>query len=441
MPNMSVKTESRVASRGRLRTVVPAALAVVLAVSAVVVWTAWSRRVRAKSAERVAAVDAALRARDFGAARAVVDAWNAERPRDAEAAYQRARVEVAADIPQAALDGIDEAVRRGYDPARCVVLRAVILARGGKLDEAEPVLSREFREAAVLDPEVAEGLTRIYLSTFRLPAAGAVLDRWVKDAPDDARPYLYRIEVDQRTDVEPAVQISHYRMALKRDPGLDKARLGLADKLRDAQRTEEALAEYEAYLKRKPKSVEAHVGAGEAALRKGDLAAAVSHFDAALALNPREPVALRELALIDMRANRFARARDRLKTVVEVDAYDPEVRLSYARALKMSGDEAGAKGQMDVLERLRKDHAEMADLRKKLVLDGKNLDLRIDAARWLLDHGHEAEGLEWTALVLREHPNHPRTCALLADYYRRTGNVGLANFYKLSAEQDANSKK
>ena len=42
--------------------------------------------------------------------------------------------------------------------------------------------------------------------------------------------------------------------------------------------------------------------------------------------------------------------------------------------------------------------------------------------------------------ILREHPNHPRTCVTLADYYRRKGNVGLANFYKLSAGQDANAK-
>lgn len=415
--------------------------AVVLALAAAAVGAlAVNSRGRARRLAYVERIQTAMGHREYEIARTTLDAWSAESPRDPEAFYQRARVEVAADQPQRALDAMEEAVKRGADPGPLSVLRAVLLARAGRFEEAEPILLAAYDDAKVLDPEVAEGLTRVYLTTFRLFPASKLLDRWISEAPDDARPYLYKIEVDTRGDVDPAVVIAHYRMALQRNPDLAKARLGLADKLRDNQRTDEALTEYETYLKGNPRSVDAHVGAGQVALRKGDLQKAINHFSAALDANPMEPIALRELALTDLRAGRFALARDRLTKVVQVDPFDPEVRMSYARALKMSGDEAGSKEQTAVVERLRKEHLKMADIRKALVLSPKSLDLRCDAAEWLLDHGHETEGLEWTALILRERPDHPKTCAVLTDYYRKKGNLGLANFYKMTARNQGAAK-
>jgi tetratricopeptide (TPR) repeat protein len=255
----------------------------------------------------------------------------------------------------------------------------------------------------------------------------------MKDAPGDGRPYLWRNEIDPRIDADAAVVIRNYRMALQRDPSLDKARLGLADKLREQQRSDEAEVEYDLYIKRNTKNVDGHVGAGQTSLQKGDVAAAVRHFNDALAIDPRDAVALRELALIDLRNGRYTQARDRLKTVIEVDPYDPEIHSSYARALKMSGDAAKALEENATTERLRKEHRRMNELRVKLVERPDDLALRNEAARWLLEHGHEAEGLEWTKLILSKQADHPETNALLAEYYRKRGNVGLANYYKMAA--------
>jgi hypothetical protein len=99
----------------------------------------------------------------------------------------------------------------------------------------------------------------------------------------------------------------------------------------------------------------------------------------------------------------------------------------------MTGDEAASREETAAVERLRKEHLEMADLRKALVARPTDLDLRFKAARWLIEHGHEAEGLEWTQLILRDRPGHPATCRLLSDHYRKKGNAGLANYYKFAA--------
>jgi predicted Zn-dependent protease len=60
-------------------------------------------------------------------------------------------------------------------------------------------------------------------------------------------------------------------------------------------------------------------------------------------------------------------------------------------------------------------------------------ELRSEAAVWMMKHGHEDEGVEWANLVLRSDPSHPAMNRLLADFYRKKGQIGLANFHEAHA--------
>jgi predicted Zn-dependent protease len=382
----------------------------------------------------------ALAARRYDQARTLIRRWAAESPRSGEPDYYQAVLEVEADRPAEALDAMRRSIARGYPEEPVLILRAVLLARAGQFEQAEPVLTRAFLSGAEPRAEVAEGLSRIYLKTFRLAETTKVLDSWMKAAPDDPRPYLLRNEVDQRINSEPAVLIRNYREALRRDPGLIVARLGLAEKLRETALVEEAETEYAALLGRDPKNVRGLVGAGQIALLQGDLVAATRHLEDALAIDPRDKVALREIGLIDMNSGRTARACDRFAAAVEVDPYDPEIRYSYSRALQMSGKTARAAEESAATERLKKEQQRIADLRQRLVQRPEDVELRSEAARWLIEHGHDKEGLEWTALILRQQPGHPSTCRLLADYYASRGNLGLANYYRLTATETPATK-
>ncbi|MFO0909159.1 MAG: tetratricopeptide repeat protein [Isosphaeraceae bacterium] len=408
-----------------------AALTVLLVLVGAIGWIVRERR---RIQELAAATRAAVARHDLAQAQTLIDRWIEARPGDGEPHALCARINLIRHDPAKVIESLDRAAERQYDPAAIALTRAILIARSGRSTEAIPILQRAFATPGPLDPEVADALVRAYLSSFQFGPAAYVLARWIKEVPDDARPYLYRNEIDQRSDATADVMIANYRMALQRDPNLDKARLGLADKLRDSQRSDEAEVEYQAYLERHPQSVEAHVGAGQIALRKGELAKAVEHFEAALRVDPKEPVALRELALIDVRSGAYDRACRRLETVIQVDPYDPEVHLSYSRALRFAGRTEEAKKEAETVERLRKDHQEMNDIRRAIVEKPNDLEIRLRAAKWLLDHGHDAEGLEWTQLTLKEHPGHPATCRMLEEYYRRKGNAGLANYYKLAAK-------
>ena len=59
--------------------------------------------------------------------------------------------------------------------------------------------------------------------------------------------------------------------------------------------------------------------------------------------------------------------------------------------------------------------------------------LRSAAAQWLMTHGHEQEAIDWANLVLAADPSHPGMNRLLADYYRKSGQIGLADLHEARA--------
>ncbi len=143
---------------------------------------------------------------------------------------------------------------------------------------------------------------------------------------------------------------------------------------------------------------------------------------------------MKELGQIDLRVGRFQKACERLRLLTEVEPFDHEVRYSYSQALKLAGDQAGAKAQAAQADRLRKEHDQIMQLRYDLRRRPDNLVARFQIARWLLDHGHDDEGLKWTHEVLRADPNHVPTHHLLAEYYgKRSDSAGLANYHRLRA--------
>ena len=148
------------------------------------------------------------------------------------------------------------------------------------------------------------------------------------------------------------------------------------------------------------------------------------------AVNPREPEALKELAQIDLRRGDFPSACKRLRSAIEIDPYDPDTHYNYAQALRLVGDHQQSKAEAELSARLRKEHQRMSDIRANLLKNPNDQQLRLEAARWLLEHGHDDEGLDWTKQILGAQPTHGPTHRLLADYYQRKGNIGLANYHR-----------
>jgi Flp pilus assembly protein TadD len=387
----------------------------------------------AQAAREALAGGRAVRARD------PLGRWLRARPNSAEAHALLAEIELAEADFGKVKPAFNEARALGYPEAKLERIRAIWLARLGRYAEAEPILTRLWESQPKTDPAVDEALARIFLKTYRLRKAQAVIERWIQDAPADGRPFLWLTEIDRRTEVDnPESWERHYREALRRDPELDPARHGLAESLRKVHRNEESAREYAHYLARHPDDPVALTGAGLNALELGNLAEAVQLLDRALALAPTNSAALKGRAEVDLQHGDLASAGRRLDQAVKANPFDDEALHVRARVRALLGDTAGAQADRAAFDRLKKDQAELLEMRSRLLDNPSDNDTRSKAAAWCLAHGREQDGLEWAMAVLANDPNHAPTCLLLANYYsQRPDGAGLANFYRLKAAAPA----
>ncbi|MHB1557223.1 MAG: tetratricopeptide repeat protein, partial [Isosphaeraceae bacterium] len=356
-------------------------------------------------------------------ASAALDRWLRSSPRSAEAHFLRARIAWERNDLPTVHEELDRARSLGYPERDMAGLLGLLLARTNQSSRAEPYLRTVFEASRSTDPRIADALARIYLGTFRLKEAEAVLDRWSREIPADARPYLLRVEVDRRLSRSSDAVAAGYREALRRDPSLDQARLGLAEVLRGAHRNAEAAEEYTVYLAHKPNDPLGYLGAGQNALEMGELEKAVEWLERSLELSPRNPVTLAARASVELRRNRFVAALGFLDRAVEVDPFDQANRFQRMLVLTRLGRREQAESERRAVERIRADQQEFQRISDALVASPVDPELRSGMARWLMAHGHEDEAVDWAKLVLADHASDPAMNRLLADYYRRRGQT------------------
>ncbi|WZP00349.1 tetratricopeptide repeat protein [Isosphaeraceae bacterium EP7] len=407
------------------------AVGMVLALAAVGVWHLGEipARTTARAARRAVADS------QFDEADATLGRWLLMRPRSAEAYYLKARVALARKKPQEAVAGLAAARALGYPAAPLDRLDAIIRANAGRHAEAEPVLRRVLEESKAPDPEAAEALARVYLETYRFQDAAVVIDRWMRDAPDDAKPYLWRTEVNSRLKKDSIAQIRDYRAALDRDPTLDRARLGLAGELRLAGRHAEAASVYDSYIDRNPDEPAGHLGAGLVALDRGDDASAILHLDRTLELAPVNSAALSARAAIAVRRREDTAALDLLDRAVRITPHDVEIRHRRGLCLARLGRRDEARAEQVVAARLREDAQRLGKLQLALVTNPGDLGLQGEIAHWMIEHGHEEEGIRWARKILDERPNDLEANRMMVEYHERGGSPGLANYYRLQAKE------
>jgi tetratricopeptide (TPR) repeat protein len=371
--------------------------------------------------------------RQFALAREPLARWLAARPSSGEAHYYRAYSALIVDDPADAIAAIERSRRLGFDSERLDCLTAIYQARASRYTLAEAPLKAAYRQGLPPRVEVAKELARIYLATYRLAQAAEVIAAWRALDSGDPQHYLWENEIATRSDADPSVLIRNYQAALDRDPSIAKAQLGLAQQLSKARRFDEADQAYQAYLKINPRDAAAYVGMGRNAFQQADIDAAIHQFEKALEVSPHDAVALKELAQIELRLGRFPKARERLELLTRIDPFDPDAHYALARVLKILGNEQRAREEGERAVQLRKEETEMVQWKETLLQKPADPAARFEVARWMLLHGHHDEGLRWTAEILRTDPRHAPTHRLLADYYQKQDNLGLANYHKLMA--------
>ena len=415
--------------QGRLasRPIICPALGLVLCLVAAFLSRQWSVYQYSRAAQR------ALATGRYEVAERPLDQWLRARPGDPEAHYHKARFAIA----RGNLPALEQSLRRaealGLPASRLGYLRALFAAQLGGHQEVEPVLRAAFERSAGPDAQLDEALARLYLESYNIPQAHLVIERWLHDAPQDPKPFLWRAEIDSRVEGRSSSLLSDYREALKRDPNLAKARLGLADQLRQAHKNSEAASEYRAYLALKPSDAEGYLGAGRNALELGDDESAQHYFARVLELDPKNALVHRQCAEIDLRRGAVESALRRLDEAVRLDPYDATSRYTRALALRRLGRVEEARIEQAAEKRLKESYMRLTEMQDYLVRHPEDRDTQCAIASWMFEHAHDAEAIRWCQKILKEDPGHARANRLLAEYYERQGKHGTANYYRLNA--------
>lgn len=360
----------------------------------------------------------------------LVERWIARRPSSAEAWIWRTRLALATRRPAEASEGLRKAEEFRGDQPRIDLLRAIALGQSGDFARAEPVLREAFNAQGDPDPLLDETLARIYLESYDMARAGSVIIRWMRDAPGDPKPFLWRAEVDTRTGNIDRL-LTDFQEALTRDPNSAPARLGLAEQLRVAHRNAEATAAFAAYLELKPDDAVGHLGAGRNAAELDETDIAFPHLEKAIAITPNDPLACRSIAELLIRKGELTAALAHLDRAVATDPFDLEVRHSRGLVLARLGRNEEAEADQAKAKQFRVELDVLLTAQAKLVRIPNDRESQVSIMTWMFAHGKAQEGERWAKNLLREVPNQPDACRLLAEYYDKSGQPGLANSYRI----------
>ena len=386
-------------------------------------------------------IQRALRDRRFAEASKAVEDWKAASPRSAEPEYWKARLALANGRPEEFNAALKEAEALGLERSRCDLLKALSTALSGRFTEVELWLRDNFNANTLGDPDplVMDALAAGYLGMYDMPRAALVINRWIAACPNDPVPYLRRAEIDSRKSDGKAL-IVDYREALKRDPGLSKARLGLAEALREAHQVDEAAALIAEYLKGHDDDPAGHLCAGRIALERSLTVEAIGQLELAITLAPENSLAHKSLGDALLRQGEVAKALEELEKAKARDPFDLEVRHNLGIALTRLDRKEDAKKEQETAARFRNELQTMLSAQSRLLKAPADIASRVVICRWMFEHGKPEQGILWAESILKDHPGEPEASRLLAEHYDAAGKPGLANYHRLQARQAAKAQ-
>ncbi|KPK17777.1 MAG: hypothetical protein AMJ62_00575 [Myxococcales bacterium SG8_38] len=269
----------------------------------------------------------------------------------------------------------------GNTEAALGAARLVLLERGYQDAYArfQTVLGAEIEPGAPMDPTgkpkviVAAklGAAEALLAMNKAEEANRVLSDLGTPEPVNARVEMWQGKIEAALDRSDEA-VRHFRNAITLDPGAIDAYMALAQHYTDTNRPTEAVA----VLVEAQKNVQITAGVrrllGWAELQRNELDAAITQFEQALEMEPRDSSAQFGVAQAYRRKSRLEEAAAALAKVEEIDAKFPGLQLEKGRLAEARGDlQAAIASYREALAQTPNDAALKSRLGASLVLSGE----------------------------------------------------------------------
>jgi tetratricopeptide (TPR) repeat protein len=296
----------------------------------------------------------------------------------------------------------------------------------GEEDEVAPAL-REFVDNK--HPEtllILETLSRAFMQHLRYGPAFNHLSRWIREAPEAAKPWCWRGWVCERLN-DSVGAMRDYQRAVELDPDFTAARLRLAELWLEKSNPMEALMHLERLREQHPDRPDIMARLGECYFLQGESEKARSLLGAAVKELPEDPSLLVHLGKLDLQAGRPAEAEQWLRRMLKIDPYSLEAQFALVECLRIQDRPEEATAEYALYE---KNKAQLNRTNELLTAeaDHPNNDpaKAFEIGTSLLQMKQNRQGEFWLQKALERDPRHQPSLRALADYYERTGDRDAA---------------
>jgi tetratricopeptide (TPR) repeat protein len=258
----------------------------------------------------------------------------------------------------------------------------------------------------------------------RLAEATATTNSWVLRYPEDPLALLYRARTAYVSRLVSRALVD-YEDALKLQPDFLEAHLQLAGVLMVQSHFDRALPHYEECLKSRPDDATALIGAANCQMALGNAREARKSLEVLFTRHSETLAGCLLRGKLELAEDRPAEALAWLKRAESLSPHEVDVLYQIGLVLRRLGKGGEAENYERRLESVRADNQQLDSLRRQVKQEPDNVDLRYQAGKLALRLGRE-EAAGWLRSALQIDPNHTATHQLLADYYRRQGEVQQA---------------
>ena len=298
--------------------------------------------------DRFALAEYYLMTRKVDAARAILEPMENDAATSAEARVRLATLDYRSGNRTEAYRRLDSVISEGKSTHNAQLVRARFLLNDGQLEEAyASVKAAVGSEPASTAAQFMLG--RVQTARNQPDAAIAAYQEALRLNPrlTDARVALAQLRLAQG-DLDTSVQMA--REALAADPTNADAQLLVARGLVARNEFKRADQELQRLAARFPNSVAVQNEMGMLAGHQGNAAAAKSHFDRAVQLQPTNDTALMGLVALDLAAGRNAEARRRIDARRSTNPTAPLLTLAARTYAATHDREAAEKALRQAIE-------------------------------------------------------------------------------------------
>ncbi len=205
-------------------------------------------------------------------------------------------------------------------------------------------------------------------------------------------------------------------------------------------RYQEALEQFQEYLRRRPDSTAALLGLANCQLSLAQRPAARATLQELFARQKDNPAGCLVQARLELEEDAPAEALTWLKRAEALAPYETDITQTEIGTLRQLGRHEEADRYEQKLKDLYQRFERLEDLKKQLLRDPENTTLRYQAGTVCLGLHREDEAARWFQSVLRLDPRHAPTHRALADYFQKHGEPQRAEYHRRRAEGGGESR-